>query len=387
MIILKNMLYKFRYNKVLHDVWSRDDFLDILKQERLRSDRNNHKFSLITFDVGSYKSDIYSIGPLVKYITSRMRFSDKIGWFDKRRLAIFLPDTPLHGARKLAQTICRNIASILPVPVCAVLMYPSLVWNDEEINSKQLDYGEYKFNGISAKCIMPFWKRAMDIAGSFLGLVILSPLIASVAVMINIVSQGPVFFRQKRVGLSGKPFTILKFRTMEVNNDVTVHRRHLQECINGNNDAEKPMAKLDIMDSRIIPMGNFLRESCIDEIPQLINVLRGEMSLVGPRPCIPYEAEEYLRWQTRRFDITPGMSGLWQVRGKNNTTFKEMIRYDIQYAAQRSFGLDMKILLNTPRVLIQQVIDSIRKWKKKKSPKKNTSKLKVRTSGGLIVKA
>jgi len=386
-IILKNILYKFRYNKVLCDVYSLDDFHDILKQERLRSDRNNHKFSLITFDVGSYKSDIYSVGPLAKCITSRMRFSDRIGWYDKRRLAVFLPDTSSYGARKLAQTICRNIASIVPVPTCSVLMYPSFAWHNEEINSRQLSHGENEYYGISAHIIMPFWKRTLDITVSSVGLVVLSPLIVSVAVMIKIVSQGPVIFRQKRVGLSGEPFTILKFRTMEANNDVTVHLRHSKECINGNNDTEKTMAKLDIMDSRIIPMGNFLRESCIDEIPQLINVLRGEMSLVGPRPCIPYEAEEYLRWQIRRFDITPGMTGLWQVSGKNKTTFKEMIRYDIQYAAQRSFGLDIKILFKTPKVLIQQVIDSIRKLKKNKSPQKEQSKLKVKTGGGLIVKA
>ena len=109
-------------------------------------------------------------------------------------------------------------------------------------------------------------------------------------------------------------------------------------------------------DSQIIPMGTILRKSCIDELPQLINVLRGEMSLVGPRPCIPYEAEEYLRWHTRRFDVTPGMTGLWQVSGKNNTTFKEMIRLDIKYSILRSFLLDTIILMKTPTTVLSQIL-------------------------------
>lgn len=114
------------------------------------------------------------------------------------------------------------------------------------------------------------------------------------------------------------------------------------------------MEKLE-NDNRIIPMGIFLRKSYIDELPQLINVLRGEMSLVGPRPCILYEAEEYLRWHARRFDITPGMTGIWQISGKNKRTFKEMVRMDIEYISKQSFWLDIKILLKTPLVIFLEV--------------------------------
>ncbi len=131
---------------------------------------------------------------------------------------------------------------------------------------------------------------------------------------------------------------------MKVNNDVTVHQKYLKDLINVDSNRDKPMKKL-VDDNNIIFMGYFLRKSCIDELPHLINVLRGEMSLVGPRPCIHYEAEEYLSWHARRFDITLGITGLWQVSGKNKTTFKEMIRMDIEYISKQSFWLDIMILL------------------------------------------
>jgi len=205
---------------------------------------------------------------------------------------------------------------------------------------------------------MPFWKRTIDILGSSIGLLVLSPLFVFVAIVIKIVSPGPAFFKQERVGYLGKNFNLLKFRTMRVSNDATVHRQYLKELINGDSNEEKPMEKLD-NDSRIIPIGNILRKSCIDELPQLLNVLFGEMSLVGPRPCIPYEAEEYHRWHIRRFDITPGMTGLWQVSGKNKTTFNEMIRLDIKYFAIQSFLLDIKILLITPVIVLSQILGKL----------------------------
>ena len=180
--------------------------------------------------------------------------------------------------------------------------------------------------------------------------------------MIKIVSPGPVFFRQERVGRSGNIFTLFKFRTMRVNNDESEHRKYLKDLIGDGSDDEKPMIKLDD-NARIIPFGKIIRSIAIDELPQLINVLRGEMSLVGPRPCIPYEAEEYLRWHARRFDITPGLTGLWQVSGKNKTTFKEMIRLDIKYAAERSFLMDVIIFLKTPLVVLSQLHESMTEMK------------------------
>jgi lipopolysaccharide/colanic/teichoic acid biosynthesis glycosyltransferase len=179
-------------------------------------------------------------------------------------------------------------------------------------------------------------------------------LLLAVPIIIKIVSPGPVLFRQDRIGYRGKVFTIWKFRTMHVNADPTPHRDYVQELINN----ENIMTKLDNgKDRRIIPFGNLLRATGIDELPQLINVFLGDMSLVGPRPCLSYEVQEYSHWQMRRFDAVPGLTGLWQVSGKNRTTFKEMMRLDIGYTKKRAFLLDMIIFLKTIPAIVRQVGD------------------------------
>ena len=200
----------------------------------------------------------------------------------------------------------------------------------------------------------------MDIVGSVLGLFLLSPLFLLIAALIKCVSRGPVFLGQERMGRGGKRFVCWKFRTMKVDADTSVHRDHVHSLIKSGQDEghEKPLMKLDSdSDARIIPFGRLLRQSGLDELPQLINVLRGEMSLVGPRPCFPYEAEVYLPWHRQRFDGVPGLTGLWQVNGKNKTTFTEMMRLDIAYEQRRSFLLDFKIVVKTPAVIIDQVIE------------------------------
>ncbi|TFH31917.1 MAG: sugar transferase [Deltaproteobacteria bacterium] len=201
---------------------------------------------------------------------------------------------------------------------------------------------------------IPLWKRAIDILGSLVAILLLSPLLLVVALLIKIVSPGPALFWQKRVGYLGRVFTMWKFRTMHVNTDTTLHQNYLRELIRN----EKEMTKLDhIRDPRIIPFGGILRATGIDELPQLINVLLGDMSLVGPRPCLPYEAYEYHSWQMRRFDAVPGLTGMWQVSGKNRTTVKEMMRLDIGYARKRAFLLDVMIVLKTIPAIVVQVAD------------------------------
>ncbi|MBW2202647.1 MAG: sugar transferase [Deltaproteobacteria bacterium] len=189
---------------------------------------------------------------------------------------------------------------------------------------------------------IPGWKRAFDMICSSTGLIVLSPLLMLVAIMIKIVSPGPVFFVQERVGYLGKHFGLLKFRTMKANTDTSVHEDYIRELMK----TGESMKKLE-HDPRIIPCGNLLRKTGLDELPQLINVVRGQMSLVGPRPCLPVEFEGYLQWHKRRFYTAPGITGLWQVSGKNRLTFKEMIRRDITYEQKRSLGLDLKILFKT----------------------------------------
>jgi lipopolysaccharide/colanic/teichoic acid biosynthesis glycosyltransferase len=223
-------------------------------------------------------------------------------------------------------------------------------------------------NGAHGRALLnrvPVWKRAMDIAGSLIGLTLLSPLLLATAVLIKIVSPGQAFLKQTRVGQYGRPFTIWKFRTMRPNADVGVHRHHLDRLI----ETDAPMTKLDVKrDPRIFPLGGLIRKCCIDELPQLINVLRGEMSLVGPRPCMPYEAAAYRLWQTARFDVLPGMTGLWQVSGKNKTTFKEMMRLDIRYARKASFWMDVSILVKTPTTIGSEMVAALLPWRTSYGP-------------------
>ena len=198
-------------------------------------------------------------------------------------------------------------------------------------------------------------KRTLDLLLILLALPFLIPLALLVALLIRSSSRGSVLFRQERVGYQGRRFLCFKFRTMFVDSDTTTHQGHLLQLMNSN----IPMAKMDSEgDPRIIPFGLFLRASGLDELPQLINVLRGEMSLVGPRPCLPYEYDQYLPWQKERFVTAPGLTGLWQVSGKNKTTFVEMIQFDIKYAKNKTLWWDMKIILVTIPVLIIQMVET-----------------------------
>jgi len=184
-----------------------------------------------------------------------------------------------------------------------------------------------------------------------LALPLLLPLMMLIALIIRMVSAGPVLFKQERIGYRGGRFLCYKFRTMFVNADTGIHQGHLDQLMN----SDAPMVKMDLKgDPRIIPFGRVLRASGLDELPQLINVLCGDMSLVGPRPCVFYEYEKYLPWQRERFNTLPGLTGLWQVSGKNRTTFTEMIKLDIQYARNKTLWLDLKIIFKTvPALLIQ----------------------------------
>jgi lipopolysaccharide/colanic/teichoic acid biosynthesis glycosyltransferase len=206
---------------------------------------------------------------------------------------------------------------------------------------------------------IPRWKRALDIFCIILALPVWGGVGLVVAAIIKIVSPGPIFFRQERIGYLGRPFLCFKFRTMFVNSDTGIHKGHLADLITSN----RPMNKLDGRDPRVIPFGIWLRALGLDELPQLINILRGEMSLVGPRPCVSYEYEKYLPCHRGRCTTLPGLTGLWQVSGKNNTTFEEMIDLDLHYAQHKTLWLDLSIILRTIPAIIIQTIETKRKKK------------------------
>ncbi len=193
---------------------------------------------------------------------------------------------------------------------------------------------------------VPWWKRGVDFVGAFVGLLLLSPLFMIVAILIKWASpNGPVFFRQRRFGLGGKPFQIYKFRTMHTSMEGE-HMQHVLELSKSNGVLEKP----DIS-SRLIWLGQFYRDFAIDELPQLVNILRGEMSLVGPRPDV-LDVRDYEPWQRERFTVLPGVTGPWQVSGKNRCTFDQMMEFDVEYARKNSFWKDAGILLRTVYALL-----------------------------------
>jgi len=200
---------------------------------------------------------------------------------------------------------------------------------------------------------LPPWKRALDVTCCLVAFPAFALLTLFMAVLLRLRSPGPILFRQERVGLHGERFRIYKFRTMHVGADTRGHQQHFQRL----HETNAPMRKLDGTDSRLIPLGWCLRATGLDELPQIVNVWRGEMSIVGPRPCIPYEYELYTPRQRARFASAPGLTGLWQVSGKNRTTFDEMIRLDHEYTARRGFWLDLRIILLTVPALIVQLAD------------------------------
>jgi len=202
---------------------------------------------------------------------------------------------------------------------------------------------------------LPAWKRVLDVACCLIALPVLALLTLAMTIITKMIAPGPIFFRQDRIGCKGTRFKIYKFRTMYANADTAGHQNYVKELIGTN----APMVKLDARgDARLIPGSWMLRASGLDELPQVINVLRGEMSIVGPRPCLPTEFDSFQPWQQQRCNAVPGLTGLWQVSGKNRTTFDEMIRLDIRYAETQSISLDMKIIMLTVPALIVQISDT-----------------------------
>ncbi len=198
---------------------------------------------------------------------------------------------------------------------------------------------------------IPTWKHGLDLLFLFVTFPIWLPLMGLIALGIKLVSRGPVFFLQERIGYGNKPFICLKFRSMKVDADTNLHSRHMQELISQN----VPMVKMDSTgDPRLIRFGSLLRSSGLDELPQFLNVLRREMSLVGPRPCTLDEYQHYSDWQKERFNSLPGLTGLWQVSGKNRTTFQQMMTLDIDYTRNKTLGTDLKIIYKTlPALFVQ----------------------------------
>lgn len=374
---LVNSILRLERPPSLSDFHAPETLHDILKRERARSDRTGTGFSCILFRIeDGTEETAASLLRFGRVLANNVRIGDEIGWFDENSLAAVLPSTSAEGAWRFTDRVCQGLDPEGPSPLRTVYSYPTGEVSsgshpesprtpggpdggNAPVTTREKDFLRKQDRGRPVRSLEPFlcrrmpvWKRAMDVTGALVGLILLSPVFLLLAILIKIVSPGPAFFRQERVGYRGIPFTVWKFRTMHARSDASVHARYLHDLISN----DETLTKLDsFQDPRIIPFGMFLRQSCLDELPQLINVLAGDMSLVGPRPSLPYEAREYLPWHKWRFDVVPGMTGLWQVSGKNKTTFKKMMRLDVSYSRKISPWLDMKILLKTFSVILDQL--------------------------------
>lgn len=320
----------------------------ILERERVRADRTGEPLSLVAFAARGPEPDRATPTLVARALRGRLRATDDLGWLDDRQVGVVLPTTPAAGAWKVADDVCLEFPKDVPPPVCTVYTYP-LDWpggtemaSDAAGDAESTTRTEAPALGLEMLLSrpMPAWKRAIDMTGAALGLLALLPLFAVVALAVKLTSRGPVFFRQRRSGRGGRPFFMVKFRTMCV--DAEARKAELMT----RNEQDGPAFKIK-NDPRVTPIGKLLRRTSIDELPQLWNVLVGDMSLVGPRPLPCNETRACETWHRQRLDVTPGLTCIWQVRGRSQVSFADWVRMDVQYIRSRSLAQDLKLLLLT----------------------------------------
>lgn len=304
-----------------------------------------------------------SVRHIMFALGSSVRDTDTLGWYeyDRKMGVIFseIGSEPMTNAALIMSKVNGALQGSLRQPELHAIDVTFRLFPEDSEVKKEADLTLYPdlSERHEKRAGAQLAKRTLDVFGSILGISALAPLFALVALLVKLSSPGPVLFRQKRVGRYGKTFTFLKFRSMYMNNDSKIHQEYVARLIEGKADS-KPTGdgKAGVYkltnDPRITAVGRFLRKSSLDELPQLFNVLLGTMSLVGPRPPVPYEFERYDIWHRRRvLEVKPGITGLWQVFGRSKTTFDEMVRLDLAYAKRWSVWLDLKILLRTPMVV------------------------------------
>ncbi len=342
---------------------SEKQFGELLCLERRRAERSKKPFLLMLLDLRkAIEHDLSGnlINNVWASVCSASRDSDIRGWYlqDNTLGIIFVeikPDGPVPVTDVIHATVRSSLSRLLKseeLERIAISMYlqPDSAANWQKWSGLYSDLREKEMTGKLSRAM----KRGLDIVGSATALLLLSPLMGILALLIKLTSRGPVLFRQPRVGYRGEQFTFLKFRTMRQNNDPNVHKQYIERLIAGQVSSSGPAPVYKIKDDpRVTNVGKFLRKTSLDELPQFWNVFIGEMSLVGPRPPIPYEVECYDIWHRRRvLEAKPGITGLWQVKGRSRTTFNDMVRLDLQYAKSWSIWLDLKILFETPRAII-----------------------------------
>ena len=358
-------------NRRRHRVLAQDVFRRIFCWERKRAERSGRCFLLMLVHIESILQANQSeraLSEMVSALSSSTRETDLAGWYRESAIlgVIFT---------EIGEGNWKALESLASAKVIASMRSKL---NPEQLNQLHISFHFFPEKGddsglrvLASTELYPdllerdeerkfsrFVKRSMDIAGSLAALIICCPLFALISLAIKLTSKGPILFKQERVGRYGSRFTFLKFRSMQCDNDARIHREYVKRFIAGEAHQAQVRHTQDAVykiqsDPRITNVGKLLRKSSLDELPQFINVLKGDMSLVGPRPPIPYELEGYQIWHRRRvLESKPGITGLWQVNGRSRLKFDDMVRLDLQYAKTWSLWLDIKILLRTPRAVL-----------------------------------
>jgi len=343
-----------------------------LQRERIRTDRTGHPFSWVVFSLNGELHSKRTLQRLAYLIARRARMTDEVGWYDQTAVSVILPVTDETGAACFKRDIVHLAAEDGIYPSAAVYSYPNVSPPSDGFKPKRSLASIFKDRrtmptrkgdslGAARDDLhlefcdmepflsrsMPWGKRFGDIVGASLGLVLASPILLGAAIAVKVSSPGPAFFGQQRAGLGGCPFIMYKLRSMYT--DAETRKRELMHL----NEQDGPAFKIK-NDPRITPLGRFLRETSIDELPQLLNVLKGDMSLVGPRPATFDEVDQYRVWYRRRTNVTPCITCIWQVRGRSRVSFEEWMRMDLRYIEQYGFWQDLKLILATlPAVLLR----------------------------------
>ena len=344
------------WSQVLEDVLPRRWFIKHLQNEQRRTDRSKVPASIVLFRFDKKSSGLGDVNGLVSVLRDAKRETDVLGYLAGDLIGLLLTDTDEQGVQGFTQKIAARVPDMPFTTISGT--YPGqhlvgLIAENEELPDSYLPLLEGTVrDGYSMK-------RTLDIVGSIIAIVLFSPVMLLAAFAVAVTSPGPIILKQLRLGKNGIPFVFYKFRSMLVNGDDRIHREYVTSLINGKleetnqGNAARPLYKI-VSDPRVTTVGRIIRKASIDELPQLFNVLRGDMSLVGPRPPLSYEAENYQSWHLRRIlEAKPGMTGLWQVEGRSRTSFDEMVRMDLRYIQNCSLTFDLKILIKTIKVVFR----------------------------------
>ncbi len=357
-------------------VLNQEAFRRMISLERKRTERSRKPFLLMLLDMGdnlpSEKNGM-TLGKIISALSVTTRETDVTGWYTNDCVVgVMFTEIGVDDRSTILSTIITRVSNTLRSNLTfeqfnqvsiSFHIFPE-DW-DRDVNQRPSNPTLYPdlTKRDDARKAFRVMKRIMDVTGSLAALILFAPVFLIVAVAIKATSKGPIFFRQRRIGQYGKSFVFLKFRSMYINNDAAAHKEYVRQLIagkapkqpsngdngNGNGNGVYKLTS----DPRITRVGEFLRKSSLDELPQFINVLTGEMSLVGPRPPVPYEVEAYDVWhRSRLLEAKPGITGLWQVNGRSRVKFDDMVRLDLQYARNWSPWMDIKILLRTPGAVL-----------------------------------